>query len=223
MKGLSLVTKSKKQTIISLLCTILIVSFTNPLIIKADEIVETTNPIGASQNGMWDNFFVFIKVMFVLLFIIGLIILLIRFLAQKNKILMANRAIKNLSGVQLGQNKSVQIIEIGRSLYVIGVGENVELIEKIDQSEEINFIKESLHTTNRGIGTERFAVLNQWADGFTKKVKNKLTNVIHKNDEEEKEVSFQEVFNQKMKQVSVRKKRVEELLSDDNHKERSSD
>jgi flagellar protein FliO/FliZ len=205
MKGLSHVTKQRKL-IMSLLWTILLVSFMSTSVVLAE---QSSIPNDIDSDGYWKNL---LFVFFVLIVILGMIILLIRFLSIKNRSWMSNRSIKSLSGIQLGQNKSVQVVEIGRSIYVIGVGDNVELIEKIDQAEEISFIKDSLHNQNSVIGTEKLAFIGSWF--------NKLRSSMNK-DANDETVSFQEVFNNKMNQVSDRKKRVEEILSEQKDKERS--
>jgi flagellar protein FliO/FliZ len=206
MKGLSHVTKQRKL-IMSLLWTILLVSFMSTSVVLAE---QSSIPNDIDSDGYWKNL---LFVFFVLIVILGMIILLIRFLSIKNRSWMSNRSIKSLSGIQLGQNKSVQVVEIGRSIYVIGVGDNVELIEKIDQAEEISFIKDSLHNQNSVIGTEKLAFIGSWF--------NKLRSSMNKDANDETAVSFQEVFNNKMNQVSDRKKRVEEILSEQKDKERS--
>src|SRR5690554_3421243 len=210
MKGLLLVTKHNKNAF-SLLGTILLFIISQPIIVMAD--TAKLNLDEPSNSGAWENFMNVIKIIFYLLIIIGLIIMSIKFLAHKNRNLMSNKSIKSLTGVQLGQNKSLQVVEIGRSIYVIGVGDNVELIEKISSDEEINAIKESLYTSNTMIGQEKFAAITNW---FTQLRKNGF----RKQDENDSEVSFQEVFKNKMNQVSGRKERLEDLLSDENKKDR---
>jgi flagellar protein FliO/FliZ len=74
----------------------------------------------------------FIEVIVTLAVIVGLIVLLIRFLAAKNKRWSGERSLRVHAGVTLGQHKSLQIIEIGDAVYIVGVGENVTLLDKID-------------------------------------------------------------------------------------------
>lgn len=211
MKGLLLVTNYNKYAF-SLLSTILLFITTNPITVLANTL-DLENP---SDYSSWDNFMTVIKIIFYLLIIIGLIIMSIKFLAHKNRNLMSNKSIKSLTGVQLGQNKSLQVVEIGRSIYVIGVGDNVQLIEKISAEDEINDIKDSLYSSNSFTGREKFASITDWFVNLKK-------NRILKNDNEDSAISFQEVFKKKMNQVSGRKKRLEELLSNEDKKDRSSE
>lgn len=178
--------------------------FFNPMIISATE-------LGVLNSS--DYFKTVIYVIFVLIIIIGLIIVLIKFLASKSFSMSANRSIKQLSAISLGQNKSIQVVEIGHNLYVVGVGENVELIEKIDQQDEIGFIKDSLHADYQ---SKPIA----WITRISKSFQQNKNNTVQSETDQDTAVSFQEVFNSRMKQVSIRKQRIEEMLSEENNKNR---
>lgn len=153
-----------------------------------------------------------VKVVFFLIVIIGIFLVIVKFLSQKNKSLFG-RSLRTLGGVPLGQNKSIQVVEIGRSLYIVGVGDNVQLIEKIDDEEEATYITNML--TNNSIGTPNFESLSGWW--------NKLRNKQEQPEDEDITASFQQVFHDKMQHLSDRKKRVDELLMDDNNKDRLND
>ena len=146
-----------------------------------------------------------LKVVFVLIIIIGMIVVLIKFLAQKNHAFLGNRAITMLGGVQLGPNKSLQLIEIGHSLYIIGVSERIQLLEKIDDPEEIEHIKSSLH-------------LHEPAASLLARLTSRLR-LRKPQDHEQASVSFEEMFALKMKQVSGQQKKVRDLLTDDDRRQ----
>lgn len=48
-----------------------------------------------------------------------------------------------MGGVGLGQNKSLQILEIGGNVYLIGVGENIQPLDKVSDLEEAQRIVDS--------------------------------------------------------------------------------
>ncbi len=98
---------------------------------------ENTPPPVGQNIGSGDFLASIIKVILALIVIIGLFIILIKFLSQKNSKWFNQRSIKLLGGVQLGQNKSLQIIELGSSLYLIGVGDDVRMVDKIEDQEEV--------------------------------------------------------------------------------------
>ncbi|MEI7027321.1 flagellar biosynthetic protein FliO [Paenibacillus sp. y28] len=145
------------------------------------------------------------KVLFSLLFIIGIFVVLIRILAQKNKKWMRSSAIRSLGGLPLGQNKSVQVVEIGSSIYILGVGDDIRLLRVVQDEEEVSDLQERFEI---GLGGE-------WLNGMT------VLNRLLKRDKQtttpsdEEISSFHEVFHEKMKKVSSRKKMVEEMLHDD--------
>ncbi|WP_072874113.1 FliO/MopB family protein [Alicyclobacillus tolerans] len=64
--------------------------------------------------------------------IIALIIVVIRFLARRTSV--AERGtIKVLAARQLAQNRSIQVVEISGKRYVLGVGENITLLDQISE------------------------------------------------------------------------------------------
>ncbi|WP_461179639.1 flagellar biosynthetic protein FliO [Virgibacillus ainsalahensis] len=86
--------------------------------------------------------FELVKMFFALVLVLALIYLLLKFLSKRNKMGNKVKALENMGGISLGQNKSVQIMRIGSRLYLLGVGENVELLEEITDEE---VIKDILH------------------------------------------------------------------------------
>lgn len=80
-----------------------------------------------------------VQVVFSLGFIILLIYLLLRFLG-KRQIGQHQGPIKVISAASLGQGKTVQVVMIGESLYVVGVGEDVQLLRHIPAGEEADAI-----------------------------------------------------------------------------------
>ncbi|WP_240507989.1 flagellar biosynthetic protein FliO [Virgibacillus indicus] len=83
-----------------------------------------------------------IKMFFALLLVLALIYLLLKFLNKRNKLLQKIKALENLGGISVGQNKSIQIVRIGKQFYLVGVGENVEMLQEITDEEVINDLLE---------------------------------------------------------------------------------
>src|SRR5690606_26555782 len=84
--------------------------------------------------------------------IVGLIVLLIRFLSKRGKWFQNQKVMNRLAGLQVAQHKSVQLIEVGDAIYVIGVGDDVQLIDKIDQPEQVAAIKRLLEEDSASAG-----------------------------------------------------------------------
>lgn len=81
----------------------------------------------------------FVQVIFSLGFIIVLIYFLLRFLG-KRQIGQTQGPIKIISAAPLGNGKTLQVILIGERLYIVGVGENVQLLKEIPPGEEADVI-----------------------------------------------------------------------------------
>ncbi|MCZ8512359.1 flagellar biosynthetic protein FliO [Paenibacillus filicis] len=161
-----------------------------------------------------DTGWMIVKVIVFLILIIGIFLLVMKLISKKTGFL-SGRAIRSLGGVPLGQNKSIQIVEIGKSLYIVGVGQEVQLLEKIDNEDEVAYLIEALTA-----GSSSSAVNFETFGGFLRKLRRK-----EEAEEEEMDVSasFQQVFHHKMQHMTDRKKMLEDLLMDENKKDRLND
>ncbi len=79
----------------------------------------------------------FIKLIVALAIVIGLIVLISKFLRKKNGFLKRHQVVENFGGISVGSNKSIQTIKIGDRFYVIGVAENIELLMEITDPKTI--------------------------------------------------------------------------------------
>ncbi|WAA13592.1 flagellar biosynthetic protein FliO [Fervidibacillus halotolerans] len=86
--------------------------------------------------GVWDV----IKSIFALVFVLFLLVIVLRWLQRKNGQIPPSQIIRPIAGMNLGGNRSIQIVKIGDKLYMIGVGENIELLKEIDERSEIEGI-----------------------------------------------------------------------------------
>lgn len=143
----------------------------------------------------YDVFQMLWKVIVALIIIIGLFMLIIKFLGQKNKLYRWKTPIRVIGGTALGQGKTLQIIEIAGTLYVVGVGEDVQLLDKIDHPEQIKNMMESLEPR--------------------KSVKVGET-VFEKNPMAA--TSFREVFQDKLKSISRRNQEIQKWIEEDHEK-----
>jgi flagellar protein FliO/FliZ len=157
-----------------------------------------------------------LKVVFVLALIVILIVLLIRFLGRRNQTLMSGRSIRTLGAMGLGPNKSIQIIELGGSLYLIGVGENISMMDKITDPAEVALIISAFE--DQSSGTDNFLA------PLLAKVKSKMRGEVSSQEIELNESStFYETLQSKLALAPERKEKLEELLRDDDLKNESRD
>jgi flagellar protein FliO/FliZ len=175
---------------------------------------ETGALDGPFRADSFDAFRMLGKVLLALVVIIGLFYLIMKYVSQKKHPFLFGGAVRSLGGVAVGPNKSVQLVKIGRSLYVVGVGENVQLIDIIRDADEIALITESVPGQGN-LGRSLFTLPHRL---FGRK-----DEAGSKEEEETLAAAFLEVFEQKMRSVSGRRKAIEDVLSEDISKERSKE
>ena len=78
-----------------------------------------------------------IKMIFALFLILLLLYIILLFLKRKNYTNVQHGNIQKIGGFVLGTNKSVQLIKIGEKVYMLGVGDNVQLLEEITDEHTI--------------------------------------------------------------------------------------
>ncbi|RUT29723.1 flagellar protein [Paenibacillus zeisoli] len=152
-----------------------------------------------------------ITVIVVLAVIIVLIVLLIRFLGRRNRFFSKTRSIRTVGAVGLGPNKSLQVIEIGNTVYLIGVGEDISLLDKISDPDEVEVLLSSFEEE-----TPEFGNLTSALSGLVSRFRKEPPS----EGEELVETPFHEVFESKLRKLPNRKQQMEELLQDEQTKDR---
>ncbi|MBN6887176.1 flagellar protein FliO/FliZ [Cytobacillus horneckiae] len=154
---------------------------------------ENQNQIGVT---VWD----FLKMIVATVFVVALLYFMLKFVNKKSRVYKSSQLVENLGGASLGQNRSVQMVKVGERLFVVGVGENIQLLKEIDdKAEREQILNEYNHQLDQ---------LVQPADiisNLMNQVKSKKTNSIEKQP-------FQQLFNSKLEEMkTARKKTLEEL------------
>ena len=126
---------------------------------------EEPAEVGANTN----IFFLLIKLLFYTIVVVGLIYLLIRFLSKRQQKLQHHSVFTPIGGTPLGNNKSVQLVKVGDSLYMIGVGDNVNLLKEIEDKEEVERILEQAEEQKTG-----FSFINQKQTGIQELIQTSL-------------------------------------------------
>lgn len=167
----------------------------------AEDLLQGSPDLGSSPS----TFGMMLKVILFLVVIIGIFLFIMKILSQKNKMFQSSRSIKSIGGLGLGPNKSVQVVQIGNSLYILGVGNDVELVSRIDDPEEIQYIVEHMHA---GSGDFKgWMSFGGWMKNMAKP----------KGQAEDLDMtpSFQAVFQEKMQRIANRQKKVDEIMGYD--------
>lgn len=151
-----------------------------------------------------------LTVIVVLIVIIGLIILLIKFLSKNSKWFSSGKGIHLMAGVQLGQHKSMQMVEVGNRIYLLGIGDNVQLIDKIEDPDQVDQIRQAFFEAGAA-GNDGIARLRAL---FKKPSRQAQSTDLDASP------SFQEIFYQKMNKVGDSKKQqLDEWLKPDDRTE----
>ncbi|WP_010282412.1 flagellar biosynthetic protein FliO [Bacillus timonensis] len=103
---------------------------------------QETNPTENSQPANEFTAGDFFRMIFTTLFVIALIYFLLKFVNKRNRMFNQHRFIENLGGTSLGTNRSIQIVKVGERVLVVGVGDTIQLLTEIEDTEEINEILE---------------------------------------------------------------------------------
>jgi flagellar protein FliO/FliZ len=160
----------------------------------------------------------FIQVIITLAVIIGLIVVLIRFLAAKNKRWSGERMLRVHAGVALGQHKSLQIVEIGDAVYIVGVGENITLLDKIEDPERADTLLASLEPKHGASTGAAFMTVAQIIGRFRKRSK-----TVPEDETRHSNEQFRDLLHQKLKGIGSRKEAMEHWLKEDPTERRSEE
>ena len=127
----------------------------------------------------------FIKFIFSFALVIALLYGVMRYLSKRNNVLQSSGPVLPLGGKMLGNNRSVQVILVGQTIYILGVGDDVNLIRAIPQGEEYQHLLESYENQSESQAPLLFNKDSlKWKSVFGKQLK-KLQNEM---DDEEKKL-----------------------------------
>jgi flagellar protein FliO/FliZ len=147
---------------------------------KADSKIDESN---ASANDVGLSFRDFLRMIFVMIFVVALLYVVLRFIGKKTKSYQKANFIENLGGTSLGGNRSVQLVKVGERVLIIGVGEDIQLLTEIeDEAERKRLLAAYNQKVEKMIQpSDLFSKLkNNWAkptsstNSFTVELKNQL-------------------------------------------------
>ncbi|WP_240542648.1 flagellar biosynthetic protein FliO [Exiguobacterium qingdaonense] len=98
-----------------------------------------------------------VKVVLSLVVVVGGFIVLMRWLGSKTQV-KATQHMKHLGGVPLGKDRSVQLVKLGDQVYVLGVGDSIQLLDRLDAEsmEDEQTESLSLRTSNSNAFLDTF-------------------------------------------------------------------
>ncbi|TYR82730.1 flagellar biosynthesis protein FliZ [Priestia megaterium] len=147
-----------------------------------------------------------VKMIFAFLFVIGLLVVVLKIVNGKGKLLQRNKIVQNLGGTSVGSNKSIQVVKVGNQLFVVGVGENVQLLSEVVGDEKQQLLVQYEQEQNTDAEYQAFlpALFDKWKQPKS----------------EEASRQFQHVFRSELKNIiKKRKAKLEELERNKQHDE----
>lgn len=142
----------------------------------------------------------YIKMVLALIFVVVLFYGLMKFLNKRNLNFQRNQLVQNLGGLSLGAQKSVQLLQVGKTLYLVGVGEDVQLLREITDPDEVATLLALYNERQELAATSPYIaeVLSKF-----KRKNNESSSV------QQKQTSFGELFEKKISEI--KQERNEEL------------
>lgn len=166
--------------------------------------LENENDIGMEDRSL---FSLFLRLFFALFVVIGIMYALLKWMNKRTRQFQSHQTLQNLGGIPLGQNKSVQLIKVGNRLFVVGVGDSIQLLKEIDSEEEIRALTEQQSSPDGHWKEKGTAMWNRFVQ---KQSENEPK------EEEKRETSFSEVMEKELQEMKeVRKKARQQLKESD--------
>lgn len=152
---------------------------------KQEQETDESNLTGVEQFDSGSVGLNIVKMIFALLLVLVLIYVVVKFLSSRQKLNNRVTSLENLGGISVGNNKSIQIIRIGKLFYLIGVGENVELLKEITDPEVVDTLLRDDHEQDGSVSSLLTPFLqnkdnsNQKTNNFKDKFAEELDKIKH--------------------------------------------
>lgn len=154
----------------------------------------------------WD----YIKTFFAFIFVVGLLLFLLKWLNKKNRGVQKNRVMQNLGGLSLGQQKSVQLVLIGKTYYILGVGDDVQLLKEVVDADELAQLLQMVEEEEQ---SPIVSPIEKYWKGVATRLKGQ------KKSEEQEEQSFAKLFHHQLDGLKEeRQKQLERLVKKEQRK-----
>lgn len=145
---------------------------------------------------IWD----YVKTIIALVFVVVLLYVVLKFLNKRNLKYQQNQIIQNLGGLSIGTQKSVQLLQVGDTLLLVGVGEDIQLLKEITDTGQ----KEKLLAIYND--RQEFAASSPYITELLGKLKK---NSVTEENEGIQETLFSELLQKKLS--TIKKQRSKEI------------
>ena len=140
-----------------------------------------TDKAETSSTNVGVSFGDIFRMFFALLFVSGLLYILFRIINKKNRGYQRGQLIENMGGAPLGSNRSVQVVRIGEKIYILGVGDSVQLLNVIEDEKEFStLIAEHNDKLDQQIDPKDIftKLLDKWRLGSNKQVSSSFSSEL---------------------------------------------
>lgn len=172
--------------------------------LEEDDEESTDEPEPIAKNETGSLFLNILKTVFALILILGLIYGMVKVLGKRNQLGQQTKALENLGGISVGPNKSVQMVRVGQKIFLLGVGENIELLDEITDER----IKQDL-LRDDDTGSNQEQLFSSIFNRFQRHNKSDESNSHH----------FKQLFTEELKKLKFNRKKVinTQQKKDDNY------
>lgn len=173
--------------------------------------VEVESEEGRDKTSVGPTFGSYVKLFFAFAFVIVLLYATLRFVNRRNFHMSQHRLMRNLGGVSVGSQRSIQLISVGGTYYLVGVGEDVRLLKEVTDEKEIEQIKKYVQEEQEGALTApSFLAVDSLRSLFNKKKERDVT------DASKEEARFDHLFQEELERVQEeRKEKVAQVIEEE--------
>ncbi|KRG09746.1 hypothetical protein ACA29_21455 [Lederbergia galactosidilytica] len=111
---------------------------------QSDTKIDENQSPGKVGIDFWDVF----KMLASLVFVLAILYFLLKFIQKKSQSYQQNKIIQNIGGTALGGNRSVQLVKVGKRILILGVGEDIQYIQLLQEITDEKEMNEFLHQHN---------------------------------------------------------------------------
>ena len=166
---------------------------------------------GRDETPIGPTFGSYVKLFFAFAFVIALLYATLRFVNRRNFQMSQHRLMRNLGGVSVGSQRSIQLISVGGTYYLVGVGEDVRLLKEVTDEKEIEQIKKYVQEEQEGALTApSFLAVDSIRSIFNKKKERQSSNSPNQ------EARFDHLFQEELERVQEeRKEKVAQVIEEE--------
>lgn len=166
---------------------------------------------GRDETSVGPTFGSYVKLFFAFAFVIVLLYATLRFVNRRNFHMSRHRLMRNLGGVSVGSQRSIQLISVGKTYYLVGVGEDVRLLKEVTDEKEIEQIKKYVQEEQEdALTAPSFLAVDSFRSLFSKKKERDVTETSNE------EVRFDHLFQEELERVQEkRKEKVAQVIEEE--------